>query len=104
MSETHAVSSPRCLACGAERSRPWAEARDLEYLTSTDAFQYLRCEACGVLFIDPCPVDRLGEIYPSNYYAYASTQPTLAHRAQDWKAYTVNLRSMTAFGGTVRIE
>lgn len=62
-----------CLACGAADLEPWAEATDLEYFTTTDRFAYQRCRACRALSIDPVPSERLGEIYPPNYYAYAGT-------------------------------
>lgn len=61
---------PRCLACGARQAEPWATAHDVEYHTTRDEFVYFRCQACGVLFIDPVPESRLSEIYPSNYYSY----------------------------------
>lgn len=77
--------SPRaCLACGATRSELWAVAHDVEYRTTDDEFSYLRCEACGVLFIDPVPEGRLSEIYPSNYYSYATPGSSPVHAVKDW--------------------
>jgi 2-polyprenyl-3-methyl-5-hydroxy-6-metoxy-1,4-benzoquinol methylase len=64
------TASPRCLACGSSLSEAWATAHDIEYHTTSDAFTYRNCKACGVLFIDPVPESRLSEIYPSNYYSY----------------------------------
>ena len=76
--------APSCLACGSDKSEPWAEAWDAEYLTSEERFVYHRCATCGVLFIDPCPSDRLAEIYPANYYAYVTQEQSFAHRIKDW--------------------
>lgn len=80
MSHDLTASNPACLACGARASSHWATAHDIEYATSTDEFAYRACRACGVLFIDPVPEQRLSEIYPSNYYSYAAPgrSPALA--------------------------
>jgi 2-polyprenyl-3-methyl-5-hydroxy-6-metoxy-1,4-benzoquinol methylase len=80
MNDIVSAVPPSCLACGATRSEPWATAHDVEYQTSADQFTYRSCQACGVLFIDPVPDGRLAEIYPSNYYSYAtpSGSPVLA--------------------------
>ncbi len=72
--------APRCLACGSAHSTWWANARDGEYFTTTDAFDYFRCDQCGVLFIDPVPRDRLAEIYPANYYSFSSPDNSLVQR------------------------
>ncbi|WP_327590614.1 class I SAM-dependent methyltransferase [Nonomuraea sp. NBC_00507] len=38
---------------------------------------------CGVIFLDPMPVDQLAHIYPGNYYAYASDEQSFVHRIKD---------------------
>jgi SAM-dependent methyltransferase len=58
-------------------------ARDVEYCTTADEYTYHRCHRCGVLFVDPMPIDRLAEIYPANYYAYSSDDQSLVHRLKD---------------------
>ncbi|WP_449065570.1 class I SAM-dependent methyltransferase [Planomonospora algeriensis] len=83
LNEEGAAPALRCPACGGTASQPWARARDVEYHTSGDEFGYHRCLGCGVLFIDPLPVDRLSEIYPANYYAYASAEQSFVHRIKD---------------------
>ncbi len=77
------AGAPRCLACGARDTTPWATARDVEYRTSDDAWTFHRCRACGVLFIDPVPADRLATIYPPTYYAYAPPSRSLVHAVKD---------------------
>ncbi len=77
------ATGPACPACGGS-SAPHALARDVEYRTSDDAFTYARCSACRSVFLDPPPVDRLGEIYPANYYAYAADDASLVERVKGW--------------------
>lgn len=47
-----------------------AFVRDREYLSGPEAHAYFRCTACESLVLHPMPLDRLGEIYPANYYSY----------------------------------
>lgn len=77
-----AAETPACLACGTRGASLWAVATDGEYATTTDIFRYLRCGACGVLFIDPVPRDRLAEIYPANYYSFASPRESFVQRVK----------------------
>jgi 2-polyprenyl-3-methyl-5-hydroxy-6-metoxy-1,4-benzoquinol methylase len=72
--------APPCLACGSRESSLWARATDGEYRATDEMFRYLRCAACGVLFIDPVPRSRLAEIYPSNYYSFANPSDSLVQR------------------------
>ncbi len=78
------ASDPICLACGSTSSEVWATAWDAEYLTTDERFTLYRCKTCGVLFIDPVPSDRLSEIYPSNYYSFASPKESVVHRIKGW--------------------
>ena len=63
------ANAPRCLACGSDNFQEWSHCRDIEYYTTDDVFTFYKCLDCDVLFIDPVPLDRLSEIYPSNYYS-----------------------------------
>jgi 2-polyprenyl-3-methyl-5-hydroxy-6-metoxy-1,4-benzoquinol methylase len=69
-----------CLACGSADLTHWATAHDVEYLSTSESFDYLRCTACDALSIDPVPRGRLGEIYPDTYYSFSSTKLSLAER------------------------
>ncbi len=83
MTEPLPSAGAACLACGSKSSELWTTAHDIEYVTTGDRFDYRRCHACGVLFIDPVPASRLSQIYPPNYYSYAapSRSPTFAIKA-----------------------
>ncbi len=73
-------ANPPCVACGARQARLWAQARDVEYLSCDDTFHYYHCGACGVLFIDPVPADRLADIYPPNYYSFGAAESSVVYR------------------------
>ncbi|MEV4106450.1 class I SAM-dependent methyltransferase [Nonomuraea sp. NPDC049695] len=73
----------RCPACQAPGAVHWARARDVEYCTSDQDYDYYRCVRCSAVFLDPMPVDRLAQIYPANYYAYAPDERSVIHRIKD---------------------
>jgi 2-polyprenyl-3-methyl-5-hydroxy-6-metoxy-1,4-benzoquinol methylase len=75
---------PHCLACNSTDVELWSTARDIEYCTSAESFSYYRCQACGVLFIDPVPANRLSEIYPPNYYSFVKPGASLAGSVKQW--------------------
>lgn len=77
-------NSPKCLACGATEVMAWASAKDAEYLTVNDTFQFYRCECCHVLFIDPVPFECLNVIYPSNYYSFVSPKRSFVLSVKNW--------------------
>ena len=68
--QTMTSSRPSCPVCTSVRARVFAQARDVEYYTSNNVFTYLGCDACGSVYLHDPPVDKLHEIYPSNYYSY----------------------------------
>lgn len=76
-------SRPRCLLCSGREVEHWAQGWDAEYRTSDRRYDYYMCTRCRVLFIDPVPDDRLGEIYPPNYYSYASDERSVVHALKD---------------------
>jgi SAM-dependent methyltransferase len=77
-------TASRCPVCGG-RGTPYAQATDIEYFTTTDVFDYLLCADCDLLYIQPIPSDRLGEIYPSNYYSFADTNKKgIVTRLKEW--------------------
>jgi 2-polyprenyl-3-methyl-5-hydroxy-6-metoxy-1,4-benzoquinol methylase len=74
---------PACPLCGKRETRFHAEAHDIEYCTSDESWTWHACDPCGVLFIDPMPVDRLGEIYPSNYYSYGAGKASMVQKIKE---------------------
>jgi SAM-dependent methyltransferase len=64
----------QCPVCGSSQVDAFAHARDVEYYTSDKIYSYLLCGSCLSIFLESPPADRLGEIYPPNYYSYESAQ------------------------------
>ncbi len=63
---------PRCLFCTSEKNTP-------SYLPDTHfnnhTFQYLRCNSCGLIYLDPFPSDEDYKVmYPPTYQAGANPQ------------------------------
>jgi 2-polyprenyl-3-methyl-5-hydroxy-6-metoxy-1,4-benzoquinol methylase len=73
-----------CPLCGGSDVSFHARARDIEYKTTNDWFDFHHCGRCGVLFIDPMPYDRLDEIYPANYYSFVKGKKNAAARCKEW--------------------
>ncbi|MGY3361841.1 2-polyprenyl-3-methyl-5-hydroxy-6-metoxy-1,4-benzoquinol methylase [Bradyrhizobium sp. GM0.4] len=73
-------SSPACPIRGCTDTSWYADAHDIEYHTSDRTYSFYKCQRCDVLFIDPMLSDRLGEIYPKNYYSYAPNEKAVVRR------------------------
>ena len=60
-----------CCICGVDDSEPIAVGEDFEYRTSSDTFQAVRCQRCGLVYLDPRPaVSEFDRIYPPSYHAF----------------------------------
>ena len=67
-----ALEPVSCCLCGRRDSAPIAVGEDFEYRTSPDSFLAVRCNRCGLVYLDPRPTaDELARIYPDNYHAFA---------------------------------
>jgi len=78
---------PDCDLCGGTDREPHAEGYDYELLTCRNRWRFVRCKACGHVWLDPRPaVEALATIYPPHYYAYqyAKQVHPLAARAKAW--------------------
>ncbi len=80
MTTADAPPTGTCLACGSGQRTHWCNATDVEYQSVADRYAYWRCLDCASLSIDPCPVQRLAEIYPPNYYSFTGSAPSLLER------------------------
>jgi SAM-dependent methyltransferase len=61
-----------------------ARAQDIEYKTFPgESFEFYHCAGCGILFIHPMFADRLGDIYPPNYYSFVVGNSSIATRVKE---------------------
>lgn len=68
-----------CPLCHAENASVYARAQDIEYKTFPgNWFDLHKCSECDILYIDPMLSDRLGDIYPPNYYSFTSAKKSIA--------------------------
>jgi SAM-dependent methyltransferase len=66
-----AVEPVACPGCGSALFGPWTESRDFDYFTTGMSFKVVRCQACGVLYVNPRPkLSEIEKIYPAEYSAY----------------------------------
>jgi ubiquinone/menaquinone biosynthesis C-methylase UbiE len=64
---THA----QCCVCGTDDAEPIGIGGDFEYRTSHDTFLAMRCNSCGLVYLNPRPsVSDFETIYPPNYHAF----------------------------------
>ena len=58
-----------CLLCGSGDATAVFHGSDRLYHTTTKEFRVVRCDACGLLRLDPKPPpEELGRYYPDNYW------------------------------------
>ncbi|MBL9033020.1 MAG: class I SAM-dependent methyltransferase [Phycisphaerae bacterium] len=76
-----------CPVCRAVDFAPFAFGYDYESRTCRNLWRFVRCAACGHVWLDPRPaLSTLATIYPPTYYAYnyASQVNPIARRAKEW--------------------
>ncbi len=63
----------RCNNCGNDKSTLITMGRDFEYDSTTDdEFKVVRCQTCGLVYLNPRPaISELPTIYPKNYFSYS---------------------------------
>src|ERR1700742_4274443 len=83
MAKTETGAGAPCPLCGNSRTQLHAAAYDVEYFTSDRPYSIVHCTDCDVLFVDPMLHDRLGEIYPSNYYSFKPTKRSFVQRVKE---------------------
>src|SRR5438477_4681170 len=91
VSDQAAHALRRCPICASASNSHYAQAQDIEYCTNLGSFDFFRCESCEVLFISPMLHDRLGEIYPPNYYAFSKSHRGFVQRVKE----RLDLRTFT---------
>jgi SAM-dependent methyltransferase len=65
------LTTVRCCICQTEDAKPIAVGEDFEYRTSPDTFLAVRCQSCGLVYLNPRPANHeLSRIYPPDYHAF----------------------------------
>lgn len=60
-----------CCVCNRDEAVPVGVGADYEYRTSDDIFMAMRCEECGLVYLNPRPeTSEFETIYPANYHAF----------------------------------
>lgn len=60
-----------CCICNNNHAIPVGRGKDFEYHTSSDTFTAVRCNSCGLIYLNPRPdISEVEKIYPSTYHAY----------------------------------
>jgi ubiquinone/menaquinone biosynthesis C-methylase UbiE len=61
----------RCCICETHNATVIGNGQDFEYHTSNKTFSVMRCNSCGLIYLNPRPViSEIKKIYPSTYHAY----------------------------------
>lgn len=61
----------QCCVCESDNAEIVGEGKDFEYNTSEDTFVAMRCNSCGLVYLNPRPkVSEFKKIYPPNYHAF----------------------------------
>ncbi len=85
--------SVSCILCGSREADFAASGYDYEYASVPNRFNFLKCQQCGHLYLNPRPSARdLNVIYPPNYYAFSEDQsgnPIVGFFRKAWEAQKV---------------
>ncbi len=73
-----------CGLCGSRRAREFVRQRDLTHGVTDEEFTIVRCEECGLLYLNPRPgLDEIGKFYPSAYFG-PPPAPRKVNRVKRW--------------------
>lgn len=65
------LTSVKCCICGSSNATVIGSGEDFEYRTSDNTFFAMRCDTCGLIYLNPRPLtSEFEKIYPSTYHAY----------------------------------
>jgi SAM-dependent methyltransferase len=61
----------RCCVCESSDATVVGRGEDFEYHTSPDTFSAVRCNSCGLIYLNPRPtISEFEKFYPPTYHAY----------------------------------
>lgn len=63
--------SVNCCVCDVDDATKIGTGEDFEYRTSSDSFNAMQCNSCGLVYVNPRPsVSEFETIYPPDYHAF----------------------------------
>lgn len=81
--EERVLETVTCALCGSDRSRVVLRQGDLIHATTSKEFTVVRCEGCGLLYLNPRPApDEIGRYYPARYFV--PSQPKSRSGVERW--------------------
>jgi SAM-dependent methyltransferase len=99
-----ALVEARCALCGANAPEPEAYGYDFEYNTASNPFRFVKCSACGHVYLNPRPsASDLGVIYPSTYYTLVGTGSIVGRLRRTWEGKKVGVYRQALGAGKKRI-
>jgi 2-polyprenyl-3-methyl-5-hydroxy-6-metoxy-1,4-benzoquinol methylase len=61
----------KCCICESDNAEPIGKGKDFEYNSSSDTFFAVKCNTCGLVYLNPRPaISEFEKIYPKNYHAF----------------------------------
>ena len=61
----------QCCICESNDAEPVGKGKDFEYNSSSNTFLAMRCNSCGLVYLNPRPnISGFEKIYPMNYHAF----------------------------------
>ncbi|MDQ3129960.1 MAG: class I SAM-dependent methyltransferase [Acidobacteriota bacterium] len=61
----------KCSVCETDDAQPIGVGEDYEYRTANDTFLAVRCNSCGLVYLNPRPeISEFETIYPPDYHAF----------------------------------
>jgi len=65
------LTSVKCCICESSNATVIGKGQDFEYHTSRQTFSMMRCNSCGLIYLNPRPaMSEFKKIYPPTYHAY----------------------------------
>lgn len=81
------LTTANCCICGGSEATLVGQGKDFEYDTSPDTFFMVRCNSCGLIYLNPRPaISEFLNIYPSTYHSYNFSKENfgIAYRVRTW--------------------
>jgi 2-polyprenyl-3-methyl-5-hydroxy-6-metoxy-1,4-benzoquinol methylase len=96
----------KCCVCESYDAKIVGKGKDYEYNTSDDIFLAMKCNLCGLVYLNPRPeVSEFKKIYPANYHAFNFSEKDfgIVHKIRSRLEAQRLLKSFNGLGEGARI-